>query len=59
MRYVVRRQPTASWLYDPQPLTPHLTVEGRVEVDTGLVNEHGDRIMRVPSPIGFGRDHEL
>lgn len=58
MRYVVRRQPTASWSYDPQPLTPHLNVDGRVEVDTGLVDEHGHKIMRVPSPIGFGRDTE-
>ncbi len=43
---------------DEEPMRLHLEVEGQKEVDTGLVSEHGDPIMRLAEPIGFGRDHE-
>lgn len=34
---------------------PDLSVEGRKEVDTGLVDKDGNPIYRLPPPIGFGR----
>jgi hypothetical protein len=59
-RYIaepVGRQPTADWS-DPYPLIPDLSVEGPKRVDTGLVNDKGDPIYRLPPPIGFGRNDE-
>ena len=35
----------------PRPVT--LTVCDHEDVDTGLVDPHGDPIMRAPNPIGF------
>ena len=40
------------------PLTPDLHVSGPKEVNTGLVDRHGNAIMRLQAPIGFGRDGE-
>lgn len=40
----------------PRPAT--MTVDDRVEVDTGLVSADGHRIYRVQAPVGFGRDEE-
>jgi hypothetical protein len=45
--------------YDPNdwnPLVPSLEVDDHVSVDTGIIDERGDSIMRAPNPIGFGRD---
>lgn len=33
---------------------PELTVDGAKEIDTGLVDAHGQMIMRLQEPIGFG-----
>jgi hypothetical protein len=35
-----------------------LHVDGAKEVDTGLVDLHGHKIMRTQPPIGFGRESE-
>lgn len=60
MKYVIR--PRAAHVEQPwddeEPLRCDLHVDGPKEVDTGLVSEHGDPIMRLANPIGFGRDHE-
>ncbi len=60
MRYVIRtRAVHQDQPYDDEePLRLSLEVEGAKEVDTGLVSEHGDPIMRLADPIGFGRCHE-
>lgn len=39
-------------------LLPALTVHERCPVDTGLIWTSGEPIMRLPNPIGFGRDAE-
>lgn len=40
------------------PLLPSVSVDGPVHVDTKLIDRHGNAIMRVQDPIGFGRDRE-
>lgn len=61
-RYVVRqtatKRPRAWDIDEDEPFRPHLDVDGPVEVDTGLVCPLGNPIMRLPTPIGFGRDDE-
>ena len=60
MRYVVR---LAKPLYvetplwgDNEPMRPSLHVDGEKQVDTGLVDRHGNAICRrVQAPVGFGR----
>lgn len=42
---------------DPGPLNS-LTVDDHEAVETGLIWETGEPIMRIPNPIGFGRDDE-
>lgn len=42
---------------EPLRLT-HLEVDGHESIDTGLVTINGDAIMRLPNPIGFGKDDE-
>lgn len=37
-------------------LKPDVQVDGEKRVDTGLLTTTGDRIYRLPPPIGFGRD---
>lgn len=59
-RYFTRPQPKAiapraAW-YDDTPLLPALTVDDHETVHTGLVDKHGDPILRAPNPIGFGCD---
>lgn len=52
-RYAVMpRQPRASLDY-PEPLLPGLSVDDNRPVDTGLVDRHGNPIMRLPEPMGF------
>lgn len=59
MRYVIKsNQPTSEWWMDQGPLIPALNVDGPKEVDTKLVDRHGNKIMRLQPPIGFGRDEE-
>lgn len=58
-RYVsIRRAEKASWWFDQGPLTPSLTVDDHEPVDTGLLDADGNSIMRLPNPVGFGRDDE-
>lgn len=51
------RKPRAAW-GDNEPLLPSLTVSDHRPVDTGLVDRHGNPIMRAPRPVGFGRDSD-
>jgi hypothetical protein len=62
-RYVTRASSpfyveTPLWPEQCHSLTPDLHVDGRKEVDTGLVSASGDKIFRLAPPIGFGRDGE-
>ena len=43
---------------DDNPLLPNLSVDDHEAVDTGLIWATGEPIMRMPNPIGFGRDEE-
>jgi len=61
MRYVIRaaKPPYVETpLWDGNPLTPSLTVDGSKEIDTGLVDASGYAIYRLQEPVGFGRDSE-
>lgn len=54
------RVPSA-WIDDDPfgaPMVPSLSVSDHEAVDTGLLDVHGDAIMRAPNPMGFGRDDE-
>lgn len=56
MRYVARpSKPRADWYDDDSPLIPSLSVDGSKETNTGLIDRHGNPIMRLQPPIGFGR----
>jgi len=41
------------WCEDDAPLLPQITVEEAGMINTGLVHARGDRIWRLPEPIGF------
>lgn len=41
-----------------EPFRPNLDVDGAKEVDTGLLDMHGNVICRVQHPVGFGRMEE-
>jgi hypothetical protein len=43
---------------DDAPLLPCCEVDDHEAVDTGLIWETGEPILRLPNPIGFGRDEE-
>lgn len=47
-----RAAPDGDW---NDPMLPPLQVSAHRPIDTGLVDHRGDRIMRAPNPIGFGR----
>ena len=60
MRYAKPR--ASGWIdaefdYD-EPHRPGLEVDDHEAVDTGLFWETGEPIIRLPNPIGFGRDGE-
>lgn len=58
-RYVSRPRAEADcdhWSLDR--LEPVPTVSEAEAVDTGLLDVHGVPLMRLPNPIGFGRDEE-
>jgi hypothetical protein len=40
------------------PLLPHLAVDGGTPEFTGILDADGNPIVRLPRPIGFGRDNE-
>jgi len=48
----------SDWLDDERPLIPTIDVPEHEAVETGLLDEHGNAIMRAPNPIGFGRSEE-
>lgn len=55
--------PRTGWvaddLYDDQHgLMPDISVPEHKPVDTGLLYPSGEPIMRLPNPMGFGRDGE-
>ena len=43
---------------DAEPQHLSLSVDDHEAVDTGLILPTGEPIMRLPNPIGFGRDGE-
>jgi hypothetical protein len=43
---------------DAEPHRPDLTVDDHQAVATGLFYPTGEPVMRLPNPIGFGRDSE-
>jgi len=45
-------KPRCDW-DDDYPLLPNLTVDDHTAVETGLIDERGDPIMRGPNPMGF------
>jgi hypothetical protein len=47
----------ANW-WDAGPLLPHLHVSENVPHDTGLLDARGNKIIRTPLPVGFGRHDE-
>jgi hypothetical protein len=58
-RYVATNdRPRANWFSDDNPLLRDLTVDEHEAVKTGLVTPAGKPIMRLPNPIGFGRDSD-
>lgn len=60
MRYqsVPLRSDDESYWWEQGPLLPHLSVDGPVRVNTGLLDQLGHPIYRIPNPIGFGRMEE-
>lgn len=59
-RYV---RPKAGWIEDDlnegaYPLVPDLLVPEHRPVNTGLFYPSGEPILRLPNPVGFGRDEE-
>lgn len=60
-RYFVRSRSFKPRLFDiddDAPLLPTITVDDHEAVETGIVAESGDPIMRAPNPMGFGRGEE-
>jgi hypothetical protein len=57
-RYGRAPKPT-SWNYDEdEPFRPNLTVDDHKPVKTGLLWPDGEPIMRLPNPMGFGRNED-
>lgn len=54
-RYVIGKAPTAdeSWQEQAAPPLGHPTVYDAGPQDTGLIDQQGNSILRVPDPIGF------
>lgn len=48
----------ADWFDADNPLLPSLSVDDNEPIDTGLIWVTGEPIIRMPNPIGFGRDEE-
>lgn len=58
MRYVIGCSRIRCDYDDDTPMIPSLVVDDHKAVDTGLVSPSGVPIMRVPNPMGFGRNGE-
>lgn len=50
-------RPRANWT-DYDGLVPDIHVPEAQPVDTGLLDASGNKLMRMPNPVGFGRDRE-
>lgn len=57
MRYVANGWTDDDWDHD-EPLLPDVSVDESGPVRTGLLTARGEPIMRLPNPVGFGRDDE-
>ena len=60
-RYFTTRAAKALWVGDDtyvEPMVQVPSVPDHEATDTGLLDADGDRIMRAPRPIGFGRDED-
>jgi hypothetical protein len=44
--------------WDKGPMCPSLSVDGATMEFTGIVDASNNPIMKLPRPIGFGRDNE-
>lgn len=51
MAYIVK--PKADWADDDSPIYHDITIYEDGPVDTGLFDSRGNRLFRVPDPIGF------
>lgn len=59
MRYVTRAFYVETPLEEGNgSLVPDIQVDGRKQVNTGLVTARGEPIMRLQDPIGFGRNND-
>jgi len=65
VRYVKGRVTANKPLYvetplwdDAEPHRPSLCVDDHEAVETGLLWADGEPVMRLPNPIGFGRDSD-
>ena len=47
-----------SWEDEDEPFRPGIEGADHEAVETGLLWEDGEPIMREPNPMGFGRDDE-
>lgn len=43
------------WWWDMGPVLPSIQASDHQPVNTGLVDKHGNPIMRAPEPCGFHR----
>lgn len=39
-------------------MVPGVCASDFVATDTGLLNSRGERILRAPNPVGFGKDED-
>lgn len=46
------------WTYQEDSSSRSIDVPDHIARDTGLFTAQGDRIMKSPRPIGYGRDME-
>lgn len=51
-------RPERAWVDYDEPFRPDITVAEHQPVKTGLIWKTGEPIVRLPNPLGFGRDHE-
>lgn len=57
-RYVARPRAKRAEYDEDAPLISMLFVDAPEEVWTGLLDQHGDDLYRLPSPIGFHAELE-
>lgn len=59
-RYFIRPRANFQGDFNPAdpPMIPDICVSDHRPIDTGLVDQRGDRIMRMPEMVGFHRAGE-